>query len=154
MLPGKDGHLPPASHIRARREGNLPVSADQEQKVEMTAADAARILGIGENKLAQLLKGGQDTQEQGLPFRQSRLDRRVRLVRRSDVEGLLRLSQGTTVQEARRQLGISREKMKSLIDEGTLPVRLNPLHRNRPIVDQATYEELLAERDARSRHHA
>lgn len=50
----------------------------------VTVAEARRILGISANKMSALIGSGV------LPFEQDPLDRRVKLLRRSDVEGLLR----------------------------------------------------------------
>ncbi len=121
----------------------------QEDDQEMTAAEAGEMLGIGHTKLAQLLKVGEEAGEHGLPSRRSMLDNRVRMVKRSAVERLLRQSSGMTVEEARKQLGVSRVKMKALIEEGMLPVRTHPLSHKKRIVDPDRYAELLAERRAR-----
>ncbi len=50
----------------------------------MTVTEARRILGISANKMSALIGSGT------LPYEQDPLDRRVKLVRRSDVEGLMR----------------------------------------------------------------
>ena len=51
----------------------------------LTVTEARRILGISANKMSALIGSGT------LPFVQDPLDRRVKLVRRSDVEGLMRV---------------------------------------------------------------
>ena len=50
----------------------------------MKVAEARKILGISANKMSALIGSGT------LPFEQDPLDRRVKLVKRSDVEGLMR----------------------------------------------------------------
>jgi hypothetical protein len=50
----------------------------------MTVAEARRILGISANKMSALIGSGV------LPYEQDPLDRRVKLVKRTDVEGLMR----------------------------------------------------------------
>ena len=50
----------------------------------ITVTEARRILGISANKMSALIGSGT------LPFEQDPLDRRVKLVRRADVEGLMR----------------------------------------------------------------
>ena len=50
----------------------------------ITVTEARRILGISANKMSALIAGGT------LPYEQDPLDRRVKLVRRDDVEGLMR----------------------------------------------------------------
>lgn len=118
-------------------------------KQVLTAPEAGQLLGIGHTKLAQILKTWDKTRTEGLPFEHSRLDRRVLLIKRTDVTALLEQSQGITVEEARRQLGVSRAKMKELIESGELPVRDNPLHKRQRFVDPKRFEALLAERNVR-----
>lgn len=117
------------------------ISPDQLE--EMTATEAGKMLHVGHTRMAQLLKAGEKV---GLPSRRSPLDRRVRLVKRSDVETLRQRSQGLTIGEARKQLGIGWEKMRALIEEEVLPVRQHPLYHNRRIVDPDRLTALLAER--------
>ena len=112
---------------------------------EVTAQDAGRLLGIGHAKLSRLLHDWERT-GQGLPFRRSRLDQRAVLISRKDIAGLREQSQGVSVQEAMRRLGVSRQKMKQLIESGELPLRENPLHQNKRLVDPERYAALLAER--------
>lgn len=50
----------------------------------ITVSEARRLLGISANKMSALIGGGT------LPYEQDPLDRRVKLVKRSDVEGLMR----------------------------------------------------------------
>ncbi len=50
----------------------------------VTVAEARRILGISANKMSALIGSG------ALLYEQDPLDRRVKLVKRSDVEGLMR----------------------------------------------------------------
>ena len=50
----------------------------------ITVTEARRILGISANKMSALIGSGT------LPYEQDPLDRRVKLVRRADVEGLMR----------------------------------------------------------------
>ena len=50
----------------------------------VTVAEARRILGISANKMSALIGSGT------LPYEQDPLDRRVKLVKRSDLEGLMR----------------------------------------------------------------
>ena len=50
----------------------------------ITVTQARRILGISANKMSALIGSGT------LPYEQDPLDRRVKLVRRADVEGLMR----------------------------------------------------------------
>ena len=50
----------------------------------ITVAEAKRILGISANKMSALIGSGT------LPYEQDPLDRRVKLVRRADVVGLMR----------------------------------------------------------------
>ena len=50
----------------------------------INVTEARRILGISANKMSALIGSG------ALPYEQDPLDRRVKLVRRSDVEGLMR----------------------------------------------------------------
>ncbi len=50
----------------------------------VTVAEARRILGISANKMSALIGSGT------LPYEQDPLDRRVKLVKRVDVEGLMR----------------------------------------------------------------
>ncbi len=50
----------------------------------ITVTEARRILGISANKMSALIGSGT------LPYEQDPLDRRVKLVRRDDVEGLMR----------------------------------------------------------------
>lgn len=48
----------------------------------MTIAEATELLGIGNKKMAQLLRDGE------LPWEQDPLDKRSKLVKRADVEAL------------------------------------------------------------------
>jgi hypothetical protein len=50
----------------------------------VNVAEARRILGISANKMSALIGSGT------LPYEQDPLDRRVKLVRRADVENLMR----------------------------------------------------------------
>ena len=50
----------------------------------ITVTEARRILGISANKMSALIGSGT------LPYEQDPLDRRVKLVKRADVEGLMR----------------------------------------------------------------
>ena len=50
----------------------------------ITVTEARRLLGISANKMSALIGSGT------LPYEQDPLDRRVKLVRRADVEGLMR----------------------------------------------------------------
>ena len=50
----------------------------------ITVSEARRILGISANKMSALIGSGT------LPYEQDPLDRRVKLVKRSDVENLMR----------------------------------------------------------------
>jgi hypothetical protein len=50
----------------------------------VTVAEARRILGISANKMSALIGSGT------LPYEQDPLDRRVKLVKRADVENLMR----------------------------------------------------------------
>jgi hypothetical protein len=50
----------------------------------ITVTEARRLLGISANKMSALIGSGT------LPYEQDPLDRRVKLVRRVDVEGLMR----------------------------------------------------------------
>jgi hypothetical protein len=50
----------------------------------ITVTEARRILGISANKMSALIGSGT------LPYEQDPLDRRVKLVRRDEVEGLMR----------------------------------------------------------------
>jgi hypothetical protein len=50
----------------------------------VTVAEARRILGISANKMSALIGSGT------LPYEQDPLDRRVKLVKRTDVENLMR----------------------------------------------------------------
>lgn len=50
----------------------------------VNVAEARRILGISANKMSALIGSGT------LPYEQDPLDRRVKLVKRSDLEGLMR----------------------------------------------------------------
>ena len=127
-------------------EHNQDESLDEEQEIRVSEAGA--ILGVKHTKLAQLLKEGGETGQHSLPFRRSSLDNRVHLVKLRDVQSLLHQSQGITVEEARKHLGVSREKMKHLIESKVLPVRPHPLHRLKRLVDQEAYNKLLKERDA------
>lgn len=49
----------------------------------VTVAEARRILGISANKMSALIGSGT------LPYEQDPLDRRVKLVKRADVKGLM-----------------------------------------------------------------
>lgn len=133
----------------AEWEHRVPAEQLAEKPV-LTASEAGQLLGIGHSKLAQLLNIWEQTGKQGVPFERSKLDHRVLLIKRSDVVALLEQSRGMTVEQARHQLGVSRAKMKELIEAGELPVRHNPLHKRQRIVDPERYEALLAERNIRS----
>lgn len=50
----------------------------------VTVAEARQILGISANKMSALIGSG------ALPYEQDPLDRRVKLVKRIEVEGLMR----------------------------------------------------------------
>jgi hypothetical protein len=50
----------------------------------ITVTEARKILGISANKMSALISSGT------LPYEQDPLDHRVKLLRRSDVEGLMR----------------------------------------------------------------
>lgn len=50
----------------------------------VTVAEARQILGISANKMSALIGSG------ALPYEQDPLDRRVKLVKRVEVEGLMR----------------------------------------------------------------
>ena len=70
-------------------EGNAMVSSKsvttrEIQKIKV--AEARRILGISANKMASLISSGT------LPYEQDPLDHRVKLVRRKDVDDLMRKS--------------------------------------------------------------
>lgn len=59
-----------------------PVIPHDSELIKVT--EARRILGISANKMSALIGSGT------LPFEQDPLDRRVKLVKRADVEGLMR----------------------------------------------------------------
>jgi hypothetical protein len=121
------------------------VEKENQRGGEVTAQDAGKLLGIGHAKLSRLLRAWEQT-GQGLRFRRSRLDQRAILISRQDIAALREQSEGVSVQEAMRRLGVSRQKMKRLIESGELPLRENPLHRNKRLVDPERYAALLAER--------
>jgi len=50
----------------------------------ITVTEARKILGISANKMSALISSGT------LPYEQDPLDHRVKLIRRTDVEGLMR----------------------------------------------------------------
>jgi hypothetical protein len=50
----------------------------------ITVAEARKLLGISANKMSALISSGT------LPYEQDPLDHRVKLLRRTDVEGLMR----------------------------------------------------------------
>lgn len=58
--------------------------ADREEGGDeyIIAEEARQILGVGVNRMAQLLKDGV------LPFERSPLDKRIKLIKRADVEAL------------------------------------------------------------------
>lgn len=58
----------------------------------MTTADAMRELGIGNKKMARLLDAGYKGEPDGLPWSPDPLDRRIKRVKRADVEALKRQS--------------------------------------------------------------
>jgi len=126
-------------------------AGNQAGEEEVTAQEACHLLGIGHAKVTRLLRQWESNGGEGLPYRRSALDHRVLLIKRSDIQALRSRSQGVTVQEARRELGISEQKMKQLIDGGQLPLRENPLRRNKRLVDAERYQALLAERHRRPR---
>ena len=133
----------------AKLEEQNPPPAVPDDPPKITAIEAGRILGVGNTKRAELLKVGKQTGgKEGLPSETSPLDHRVVLVKQSDVEALRAASQGVTVREARKALGVGHEKLKVLIESGQLPVRSHPLYKRRKIVDPVRYQELLAERNA------
>lgn len=116
---------------------------------EIPAFQARALLGISNTRFAQLLKEWETTREGGLPFRVSPLDHRVHLIKRRDVDALLQASQGKTVEEARRDLGVSTNKILALIQGGQLLVRPNPLNLKQRLVDPESFAALLAERRPR-----
>lgn len=120
-------------------EGDEESSAPN-QEDEITASQAMELLGILPARFAHLLN------ENVLPYRKSPLDKRVHLVRLSDVNTLLQESRGMTVEQARTQLVVSRQKMSALIVSGELPVRLNPLNAKQRLVDSEQFARLLSER--------
>ena len=130
-------------------EQNQNAGGNEDQ--EILASEAVELLGIGHTKLAQMLKKWERTGQWGLPFRRSSLDRRVRLIKRSDIQLILQQSQGVTVEEARKHLQVSRAKMKELIKSNILPTRPHPLDTSKQLVDQEAYNKLLKERDAQQR---
>lgn len=129
-----------------REQTQQDTPGNQGTEEEVTAQEASEILQIGHAKLTRLFRVWEESGELGLPFRRSTLDKRVLLIKRGDIQALLKKSQGMTVQQARRELGISAQKTKHLIDSGELPVRANPLHRHQRLVDPERYAALLAER--------
>jgi len=131
--------------MSAVEQSELDETQENQGSGEVTAQDAGRLLGIGHAKLSRLLRDWERT-GQGLRFRRSRLDQRAVLISRKDIAALREQSQGVSMQEAMRRLGVSRHKMKQLIESGELPLRENPLHRNKRLVDQERYAALLAER--------
>lgn len=119
----------------------------------ITATQAARTLGVGHNKIAKLLKawkegGGKEGLAYELQAVDGLTDRRMHLIKQSDVEALREASQGMIVREARKALGVSKEKMQALIKSGELPVRPHPLDKRQRLVDPASYQALLAKRKA------
>ena len=131
--------------MSAVEQSELDDTQENQGGGEVTAQDAGRLLGIGHAKLSRLLRDWERTGH-GLPFRRSRLDQRAILISRKDIAALREQSQGVSVQEAIRRLGVSRQKMKQLIESGELPLRENPLHQNKRLVDPERYAALLAER--------
>ena len=66
-------------------EEMAPSKAVMPQDTELiTVTEARKILGISANKMSALISSGT------LPYEQDPLDHRVKLVRRADVEGLMR----------------------------------------------------------------
>ena len=131
--------------MSAVEQSELDDTQEDQVSGEVTAQDAGRLLGIGHAKLSRLLRDWERT-GRGLPFRRARLDQRALLISRRDIAALREQSQGVSVQEAMRKLGVSRQKMKQLIESGELPLRENPLHQNKRLVDPERYAALLAER--------
>ncbi len=132
--------------MSAVEQAELDDTQENQGGGEVTAQDAGKLLGIGHAKLSRLLRDWEQT-GQRLRFRRSRLDQRAILISRQDIAALREQSEGVSVQEAMRRLGVSRQKMKRLIESGELPLRANPLHRNKRLVDPERYAALLAERD-------
>jgi hypothetical protein len=58
----------------------------------LTVGQARELLGVGKRKMAELLKAGREGQPGGLPSQPDPLDKRIKLVWRSDVEALRALS--------------------------------------------------------------
>src|SRR6266446_457285 len=110
--------------MSAVEQAELDNTQENQGGGEVTAQDAGRLLGIGHAKLSRLLRAWERT-GQGLPYRRSRLDQRAILISRKDIAALREQSQGVSVQEAMRRLGVSRQKMKRLIESGELPLREN-----------------------------
>lgn len=131
--------------MSAVAQAELDETQENQEGGEVTAQEAGRLLGIGHAKLSRLLRAWERS-GQGLPFRRSRLDQRAILIRRQDIAALREQSEGVSVQEAMRRLGVSRHKMKQLIESGELPLRENPLHQHKRLVDPERYAALLAER--------
>ena len=131
--------------MSAVEQTGLNEAQENQESGEVTAQEAGKLLGIGHAKLSRLLRDWERT-GQGLPFRRSRLDQRAILISRKDIAALREQSQGVSVQEAMRRLGVSRQKMKRLIESGELPLHENPLHQNKRLVDRERYAALLAER--------
>ncbi len=73
-----------SSTYQGREEMASSKGAAQNNSELVTVAEARRILGISANKMSALIGSGT------LPFEQDPLDRRVKLLRRSDIEGLMR----------------------------------------------------------------
>jgi predicted DNA-binding protein (UPF0251 family) len=131
--------------MSAVEQAELVETQQNQESGAVTAQDAGRLLGIGHAKLSRLLRDWERTGH-GLPFRRSRLDQRAILICRRDIAALREQSQGVSVHEAMRRLGVSRQKMKQLVESGELPLRENPLHQNKRLVDPERYAALLAER--------
>src|SRR6266567_8776285 len=103
------------AQMSAVEQAELDETQENQESGEVTAQDAGRLLGIGHAKLSRLLRDWERT-GRGLPFRRSRLDQRAILISRKDIAALREQSQGVSVQEAMRRLGVSRQKMKQLIE--------------------------------------
>jgi hypothetical protein len=131
--------------MSAVEQTELDEAQENQEGGKVTAQDALRLLGIGHAKLSRLLRDWERT-GRGLPFHRSRLDQRAILISRKDIAALREQSRGVSVQEARRGLGVSRHKMKQLIESGELPLHENPLYQNKRLVDPERYAALLAER--------
>jgi hypothetical protein len=71
-------------NFQGQKEMALSKAVTSTDSELVTVAEARRILGISANKMSALIGSG------ALPYEQDPLDRRVKLVKRSDVEGLMR----------------------------------------------------------------